>query len=86
MCYDCDGVVLGWFLVVVGVFVGLVFGVGFGVVENLEVMVVEMERVGGSILVVDYDLDDIVVVDNEGVDLVVDDGIVVVVVCGGGWV
>lgn len=84
--HDRDGVAPGRLLVVVGVPAGPVPGAGLGAVENLEVMAVEMERVGGSILVVDHDLDDIAVVDNEGVDLAVDDGIAVVVARGGGRV
>ena len=42
-----------------------------------------MERVTGGVDVVDYDLDDVAVLDDKGIDLAVDGGIGVVAACCG---
>jgi hypothetical protein len=52
-------------------------------VEDLEVMAVEVEGVRGDVDVVDYDLDDVVVVHDKRVDLAVDDRVGVGVACRG---
>ena len=57
-----------------------------GAVEDLEVVPVQVERVGRVVLVVDHDLHDVAVVDDVGVDLAVDDGIGVFVAGGRGGV
>ena len=83
---DRDRVALGRLAVVVGVALGPLAGSGLGPVEHLEVVAVQMERVVGTVQVVDDDLDHLVALDDEGVDLAVDLGVLVVVARGGGAV